>query len=595
MLVCALLSAFGGLAFSSVVSPKAHARTAPEAVARDRERQLLLLRVSIVTGLLAALAWLLLQTWSMADAISLDEAAEAVPKVLAGTAFGHVLLSQIASLAVLLVLAGAEGGTWRRQAALASAALALVLQAGHSHAYSMYDGPSLLLGCDILHLLGAGAWLGGLVPLLLLVQGAPPKAGATAARWFSPLGRWCIAALVVSSAFQGWVLVATNPGLVGTAYGWMVLVKLALFAVLLGFAAANRCRFAPAMLRDRLDAAKRVLVHSILVQTGFALAIVAAAAVLSGLPPSMHEQPIWPFAQRLSLSAVDEDPDFRREVVLAGLALGAAALVLAASFAARRLRVVSGGVAAVVAWFAVPHLDLLLATAYPTSFYHSPTGFTSASIVAGQTVYARHCAACHGVGGRGDGAAGRTLPVPPADLTAEHLWMHSDGELFWWLAHGMRTPEGRQAMPGFAGVLDNDQRWAAIDFIRARNAGDRLHDNGGLSPPLRAPAFGVDCGTSSLRLGDLRGRFVLLRFGAPGAPAPRGVVEVSGGAGTAPAHDDACVSRDETVALAYAIASGVDASSLPGTDFLIDDQGWLRAVRRPGAAPTWDDASTLDA
>jgi putative copper export protein/mono/diheme cytochrome c family protein len=595
VLVCALLSAFGALAFGAVVAPKARARMAPEMAAQDRARLLVLVRASVVIGLLAAGAWLLLQAWSMADAGSLAEAAWAVPKVLAGTAFGHVLAGQVASLAALLALAWVEGGAWRRRAAFAVATLALVLQAGHSHAYSMYDGASVLLGCDILHLLGAGAWLGGLVPLLLLVRAASPKAGATAARWFSPLGQWAVAALVVSAAFQGWVLVATIPGLVGTAYGWMVLVKLALSAVLLGFAAANRYRFAPALLRERPDAARRALVRSVTLQTGFALAIVAAASVLSGLPPSMHEQPTWPFAERFSLAAVDEDPDFRREVILAGLALGGAAVVLTIAFVARRLRLAAGGVAAVIAWFAIPHLDLLLVTAYPTSFYHSPTGFTSASIVAGQAVYGQHCAVCHGTEGHGDGPAARTLPVPPADLTAEHLWMHSDGELFWWLAHGMRTPEGKQAMPGFAGVLDDDQRWAAIDFIRARNAGDRLRDTGSWSPPLRAPAFGADCGDSTIRSSDLHGHFVLLRFGATSTPGPHGVVTVAAGAGAAAASGNACVNRDETVPLAYAVASGVDMASLPGTEFLIDDRGWLRAMQRPGAAPTWNDAPTLEA
>ncbi|MEJ0048599.1 MAG: CopD family protein [Rhodospirillales bacterium] len=98
------------------------------------------------------------------------------------------------------------------------------------------------------------------------LRDAPPLAGAIAARWFSPLGKLCIAALSLSAAYQGWVLVASIPGLVGTAYGWVVLGKIVLFGVLLGFAAANRYRFAPALLRADPPAAKRVLVRSILVQ-----------------------------------------------------------------------------------------------------------------------------------------------------------------------------------------------------------------------------------------------------------------------------------------------------------------------------------------
>ena len=34
---------------------------------------------------------------------------------------------------------------------------------------------------------------------------------------------------------------------------------------------------------------------------------------------------------------------------------------------------------------------------------------------------------------------------------------------------------------------------------------------------------------------------------------------------------------------------------MPGTQFLIDDRGWLRAVQKPGTPESWTDASTLGA
>ena len=468
----------------------------------------------------------------------------------------------------------------------------------------MYGGLSLLLAADILHLLGAGAWLGGLIPLILLVHTAPPKAGATAARWFSPMGQWCIAALAVSAAYQGWVLVASIPGLLGTAYGWLVLVKLLLSIVLLGFAAANRYRFAPPLAHAALapatlahaapGRARRVLIRSITVQTGFAFAIVIAAAILSGLPPSMHEQALWPFPQRFSLATINEDPDFRREVLEAAAALGVAAIILLAALLRRRFRLPAAAAAAVVAWFAIPHFDLLLVQAYPTSFYHSPTGFASASIVGGATVFARNCTACHGQGGQGDGPAAKSLPVPPADLTAAHLWMHSDGELYWWVSHGIETPEGQQAMPGFAPALDDDRIWAVIDYIHANNAGTLMRNTGHFPPAVRAPGFGATCGGAHPKLADFRGKYVRLVFGAPpGTPSPADTVTVAAATGASPMPSGTCVIRDETVAAAYAIVGGISQQNLPGTQFLIDSDGWLRAMQPSGAQPGWNTPARL--
>ncbi len=77
--------------------------------------------------------------------------------------------------------------------------------------------------------------------------------------------------------------------------------------------------------------------------------------------------------------------------------------------------------------------------------------------------------------------------MPPADLTAEHLWAHEDGELFWWLSHGIAAPDGSLAMPGFAAALTEDQRWALIDWVRANNAGVVWAATGAWPRPVQAP------------------------------------------------------------------------------------------------------------
>ena len=111
---------------------------------------------------------------------------------------------------------------------------------------------------------------------------------------------------------------------------------------------------------------------------GLGLAIVLAAATLSGLEPGMHSQAVWPFTWRPSFDAATEDADIRREIVGAALALGGAALLLGAAILLRHwLRWIAVLAALALASWATPHLEPLLVNAYPTSYFHSPTGFSS--------------------------------------------------------------------------------------------------------------------------------------------------------------------------------------------------------------------------
>src|SRR5262249_21744869 len=155
----------------------------------------------------------------------------------------------------------------------------------------------------------------------------------------------------------------------------------------------------------------------------------------------------------------------------------------------RRLRWPALIVAVIIVAASVPHLDLLFVEAYPTSFFTSPTEFAATAIVHGARLFAANCTTCHGIDGRGDGPAAPSLPIHPADLTAEHFWAHSDGELFWYISHGFATPDGGVAMPGFAGTLSSEARWDLIDYLRAHNAGESMRTTGGWPHPLPIPQF----------------------------------------------------------------------------------------------------------
>ncbi len=563
--VATLILAFGTLLYVRVVAPP----SLPEGAAKNLRR---FAGWTLCAAFLGALVWLAAQTQDLAGSFGIED----IWGVLLHTVFGHLLTARL----VLLLIAAALWDMRREAAALLCCGLALVLQAGHSHGVAM-GGPAWLIGAATLHVLAAGAWLGALPALALVVRSQDFPIATAAASRFSPLGMVCVATLLLTAAAQFFVLVMGLPGLLGTAYGWMICAKSLGFIALLALAAGNRFRLTPA-LAAATPAAKSRLTRAILAEIFLGLLVVAAAGVLTELQPPMHLQPIWPFGWLPSLGAAREDPDIAHEVTVYGavFALGAALLVAALVMAFRRRKMLATGSAlagAVLAGFATPHFAPLLVPAEPTIFYHSPTGFTAIAIDAGKTLFAEHCVTCHGDQGRGDGPAAKTLPVPPADLTAPHLWMHSDGELFWWLAHGIEAPEGGLAMPGFGKTLSDGDRWSLIDYIRANNAGLSAHPGGRWTMQVHAPDFALVCDGKPQKLSDLRGTPVRILFNAA-ALAPSDLKTVLVGA-TPPADAKTCHAEDPGIVAAYQIVTGAQPSAV-----LVDANGWLRQSAADAAA-----------
>jgi len=276
--VASLLSSFGAALFLRVV---------PSSVAPSIERRCRRVAgLSVAVALISGLAWLLVEAAAMAETATLAETLAALPAVLLGTWFGTVLLAQ----GIALVGAGTALALFPRRSALPAglAAAATLLEAGHSHAFAMSDAPSLLLLSQALHLLAAGAWLGGLVPLLIVVRQAPLDAAQHAARSFSTVGAACVAVLIVTALYQGTVLSGGLAGLTGTGYGAMLLIKATLFALLIALAAINRLGLAPALTGPAAERSRRALSLSIAVETAIGLAVVFAASVLASLEPGMH-------------------------------------------------------------------------------------------------------------------------------------------------------------------------------------------------------------------------------------------------------------------------------------------------------------------
>ena len=219
----------------------------------------------------------------MAETQSFAETAAAVPSVLFGTRFGQVLCLQAAALAGAALLVG------RRDRLVAMlAGLAVLLEAGHSHAFAMAHGLSPLLLSQSVHLLAAGAWLGELLPLLVVVAHAPLDVAQRVLQRFSPLAAVSVVSWPRPRSCKASSCPAGSSGLFGTAYGAVLLLKAAFFAVLIALAANNRLRLTPALASREGEGTRRSLALSIGIETAIGLLVVLAAAGLSGLEPGMH-------------------------------------------------------------------------------------------------------------------------------------------------------------------------------------------------------------------------------------------------------------------------------------------------------------------
>jgi mono/diheme cytochrome c family protein len=81
----------------------------------------------------------------------------------------------------------------------------------------------------------------------------------------------------------------------------------------------------------------------------------------------------------------------------------------------------------------------------------------------GQGHFGHHCQICHGLDGQGTGVPFANKMQPPvADLAAKDVQDYTDGQLKWIIENGI-APSG---MPGWKGILEDDEMWKIVHFIR---------------------------------------------------------------------------------------------------------------------------------
>lgn len=112
----------------------------------------------------------------------------------------------------------------------------------------------------------------------------------------------------------------------------------------------------------------------------------------------------------------------------------------------------------------------------------------AAAVETGRTLYAQHCASCHGDSLEGE--PDWQMPkddglrrAPPHDETG-HTWHHPDTQLFDLTKHGLTAVLARRGMdyasdmPGFGDILSDEEILATLAYIKSTWPADivEMHD-----------------------------------------------------------------------------------------------------------------------
>ena len=246
----------------------------------DRSRRRLVITARSAAAL-AVVAWLIALPLTASYQLGTGALLSSSGAIWAALPMTEYLVAAAVAAGVVLAVAllgsgrpSRTSGTWAVVAGgVALSAPALV---GHTRAAA----PKVLsIGADVLHLLAGSVWLGGLVGLALTLpelSGRRVAAGAVLAR-FSGVAAALLTALVATGSLLAWRIAGSWDDLVGSGYGAVLLIKIAVAGIAVGIAAWNRYRLLPRLLaapRDRARALGGRLVNR---------SVAAEAAVLVGV------------------------------------------------------------------------------------------------------------------------------------------------------------------------------------------------------------------------------------------------------------------------------------------------------------------------
>jgi len=251
--------------------------------------------VASVAALLSGLGWFAGVAATMAGSFVDAATPDILQAVTFDTRFGHLWIGRLIVLvAIFAIQLGGRPSRLRDGALvlLAAGFAASLVGVGHGMTGAGH-GPIVArvhMIADMVHLLCAAAWIGGLfclAPLLheVVIGRTATEAARRALRRFSTMGYWAVALVLITGCVNALVMVPRPGSLISSEYGELLLLKLAFVALLVAIAIVNRVVLTPPIMAAADSTGLRRLWHSVVVEQGVGILVLASVAWLGTVHP----------------------------------------------------------------------------------------------------------------------------------------------------------------------------------------------------------------------------------------------------------------------------------------------------------------------
>lgn len=253
--------------------------------------------IAAVALLLSALAWWISLAATMSGEWKGALDPETLQSVLFDTSFGEIWQARIFLnvAAIFLLCLPLHANRYARTAVLILAILLLISlgAVGHGAMFSGVTETAHRTG-QAIHLLAAGFWIGGLLPLAYTIHHALRSSSrawsiftANSLKTFSRLGYFAVALIFLTGSFASVLMIQKWAFLFHSLYGTVLLAKICLFGLICCLALLNRTVLLPRLFSSREPSALGQLLRTVVIEQSLGIGILLIVSVLGTLAPPL--------------------------------------------------------------------------------------------------------------------------------------------------------------------------------------------------------------------------------------------------------------------------------------------------------------------